>query len=119
MFINWIYDILKSGRTCVSFNGDQGDYFSCKQGLRQRDPLSPLLFDLVADALNKILSRGQHGDLIFGIGNFNNTSKVLNLQFTDDTLIFLKAYYFMLENLKFLLLGFEIVSGLRINFDKE
>ena len=47
LFINWIHDILQGGRTCVTFNGEQGAYFSCKQGLRQGDPISPLLFDLV------------------------------------------------------------------------
>lgn len=73
----------------------------------------------MADALNKILNRVQHGGFISGLGSFHNISKVLNLQFADDTLIFLEANSFMLDNLKFLLLGFEIVSSLRINFDKS
>lgn len=117
LFINWIRAILYSCRTCVSFNGSQGAYFPCKKGLRQGDPLSPLLFDLVADTLNKILQKAQSANLLTGLGN--SSRKTLNLHFADDTLIFLEANPWMVENLKFLLLGFESLSGLKINFHKS
>lgn len=119
LFTNWIKDILEGGRSCVSFNGMQGSFFPCKKGLRQGDPLSPLLFDLVADALNKILSKAKDAGLISGLGNFSNSPKVLNLHFADDTILFLEANVAMIENLKFLLLGFESMSGLKINFEKS
>lgn len=88
---NWIKDIFISGRICISFNDSQSPYFPCKKGLRQGDPLSPLLFDLVADALNKILSKAQAAEFISGLGNSTISSKVLNMHFADDTLIFLEA----------------------------
>lgn len=119
LLINWIKDILQGGRTYISFNGNNETYFSCKRGLRQGDPMSPFVFDLVADALNKILSNVQAAGRIQGLGNFPNAPKVLNLHFADDTLLFLEADPLMVENLKYLLLGFEDVSGLKINFDKS
>lgn len=78
----------------VNFKGTLGNYFLCKRGLRQGDPLSPFLFDLVAEALNKILKKTQaerYLDLFKG--------KVLNLHFADDTLIFLKADSAMIKTL--------------------
>lgn len=81
--------------------------------------MSPLLFDLVADALNKVLSRTQTAGLISGLGLFPNNFKILNLHFADDTLLFLETKPTMIEHLKFLLLGFESLSGLKINFDKS
>lgn len=119
LFISWIKDILFGGRSCISFNGTLGPYFPCKQGLRHGDPMSHFLFDLVADALNKILSRDQAAGVISSLGNFSNDLGVLNLHFADDTLLFLKADSKMLEYLKFLLLGFELLYGLKINFDKS
>lgn len=51
--------------------------------------MSHLLFDLVANALNKVLSKAQQANLIYGLGNFLHANKVLNLHFAEDTLIFL------------------------------
>lgn len=41
------------------------------------------------------------------------------INFADDTLIFLEADPKMVEYLKFLLIGFESLSGLTINFNKS
>lgn len=46
LFCNWIKVILKSAKLSISINGHSVGYFSCKRGVRQEDPLSPLLFCL-------------------------------------------------------------------------
>ena len=87
-FISWIHNLLTSGKSCVNINGELGDYFQCKRGLQQGDPLSPFLFNLVADVLNKTLKKTQATGRIRGLGNILNLGDVLNLHFADDTLIF-------------------------------
>ena len=65
-FITWIRLTLEGSRTCVNLNDTLGQYFSCKRGVRQGDPLSPFLFILVTDVLNKILQRARLGGYVDG-----------------------------------------------------
>ena len=44
----------------VSVNGELAGFFARKQGLRQGDPLSPLLFIIVMEAFSKSLSVAAH-----------------------------------------------------------
>lgn len=46
IFYNWVKVILHSAKLSISVNGHAVGYFSCKRGVRQGDPLSPLLFCL-------------------------------------------------------------------------
>jgi Reverse transcriptase (RNA-dependent DNA polymerase) len=54
----WVVSFLKGSNTCININGNPSHYFYCKRGLRQGDPLSSFLFDLVTDVLCQFLLRG-------------------------------------------------------------
>jgi hypothetical protein len=75
----------------VLLNGVLGKQFYCKRGVRQGDPLSPLLFVLAADFLQTILNKA----MILGVmapplsRSANPNFPVI--QYADDTLIVLKA----------------------------
>jgi Reverse transcriptase (RNA-dependent DNA polymerase) len=108
------------GHSAVLLNGQPGTYFECQKGVRQNDPLSPYLFLLDVEGLNKILSKG------IASGHFEGLSlpvidnrKVLNLQYADDMLLFLKADYMIVERVKWDLCAFEGISSLKINFNKS
>ena len=67
MWIHWIMQTVQGGHVCVNVNGHRGEYFRTFQGLRQGDPLSPLLFNLVADALSAMLDKAVMKGHITGV----------------------------------------------------
>jgi Reverse transcriptase (RNA-dependent DNA polymerase) len=110
--------LLYSSRTCVNFNGELGEYFSYQRGVRQGDPLSPFLFDLVTDVLHRIIHNAQEHGYLSGIQISTNCPRIVNLHFADDTLLFLEATESNIEVLQWILIGFEQMSGMNISFSK-
>jgi hypothetical protein len=67
----------------------EGRLFNTGKGLRQGDPLSPLLFNLVVDILSRMLQKASRCELIEGLGKDLIDGGVISLQYADDTLIFM------------------------------
>lgn len=71
-FCHWIKSILQSASLSISINGAQKGYFQCKRGVRQGDPLSPLLFCIAEDVLSRGIAKLVHEDKIDLIKASNN-----------------------------------------------
>ncbi|XP_028096961.1 uncharacterized protein LOC114296820 [Camellia sinensis] len=89
----WIQECVCTPRVSVLVNGSPTAEFSPEKGLRQGDPLSPFLFNLVAEGLNMLIQRAGESGLIIGavIGQDGSSTTISHLQFSDDTIIFCKA----------------------------
>ncbi|WVZ77334.1 hypothetical protein U9M48_025213 [Paspalum notatum var. saurae] len=109
LWCRWIEQIVSKGSVGVKVNDDIDKYFQTWKGLRQRDPLSPFLFNLVVDMLSVLLIRAKE-----------NMDRGLSiLQYADDTILFMKHDLEEAKNLKLVLCAFEQLSGLKINFHKS
>jgi hypothetical protein len=64
----------------VIINGVSSNFFKCHRGVRQGDHLSPFLFILVAEGLNKLIQQVIKSNHIKGLGSIlPNGSSLINL----------------------------------------
>lgn len=90
----WIRFCIFTVSFSILVNGTPAGFFSSSRGLRQGDPLSPLLFVVVMEALSQMLTAAlDQGNLTgFSVGSRDSEALVVNhLLFADDTLIFCGA----------------------------
>ena len=96
-----------------------GKYFQTRKGLRQGDPLSPILFNIVADMLAIIIEHAKIDGQIEGVVPHLVDGGLSILQYADDTILFMEHDLEKARNLKLILSAFEQLSGLKINFHKS
>ena len=118
VWIRWVQNCIATVSKLVLINGSLTKPFNMEKWLRQGDPLSPFLFILVAEVLNKMIGRAVDKGLIQGLKIGKNKVNLTHLQFADDTILFCPAKVKTLKNYKRILDCFGLMSDLSINYDK-
>jgi len=116
----WIYECVGTATASVLVNGCPTDEFPMERGLRQGDPLCPFLFLLAAVGFNILMQSLLEAGLFRGYMVGRDTTMCLShLQFADDTLIIGEKCWSNVRSIRVVLLIFEHVSGLKVNFNKS
>ncbi|XP_074313622.1 uncharacterized protein LOC141648803 [Silene latifolia] len=117
-FRNLIMECVGSASFYISLNGDTFGFFKGKKGLRQGDPMSPLLFTLCMEYLSRILTCAT-GKLKFHYHPLCKHLKLTHLMFADDLLMFCKGDATSMMVLLRAFSSFSLASGLKMNSIKS
>ncbi|XP_074283428.1 uncharacterized protein LOC141607978 [Silene latifolia] len=116
-FIELVMTCVTSPTYSLAVNGSHFGFFPGKRGLRQGDPLSPLLFTLCMEYLSRILGVVSQQDG-FRFHPLCGHTRLNHLLFADDLLMFFKGTE---SSIMWILRSFSIfshASGLTMNKDK-
>ncbi|CAL1402069.1 unnamed protein product [Linum trigynum] len=114
----WIHECLRSSSFSVLVNGTPSRYFMPTRGLRQGDPLSPLLFVLCTEGFAALLNKAISDNRLAGVKVAPRATRISHLFFADDSYMFLRRNLQECENLIEVLNEYEELSGQRINLAK-
>ncbi|KAL4313034.1 hypothetical protein GQ457_01G003880 [Hibiscus cannabinus] len=115
----WVYMCISTAKISVLINGSPTKQFSISRGLRQGCPLSPLLFNIIAEALSSLLGKANEMGFFNGLNIGSRGVNISHLQFADDLIVFSGDSETGIRNIVRILRGFEIVSGLKLNINKS
>lgn len=115
----WVEGMVTDGSLGIKVNDEIGPYFQTKRGLCQGDPMSPILFNIVAGMLALLIKRAKVDGQLGGVIPHLLDDGLSIIQYADDIIIFLDHDLEWAKNLKLLLVVFEQLSGLKINFHKS
>jgi hypothetical protein len=116
---HWILQILNTATSSVLLNGVPSSLFHCRRGVRQGDPLSPLLFVLAANFLQTIVNKAKSQNLLQRPLPLLCSVDFPIVQYADDTITIMPADVQQIIVLKDILASFGEASGLRVNYAKS
>ena len=86
-WVKWIGNLVSTTFFSILVNGSSTATFQTSTGLRQGDPLSPFLFILLAEGLDRTLKERQESGSIKGVGPHQGMDAQNHQQFVDDTML--------------------------------
>ncbi|KAL6570167.1 hypothetical protein OROMI_014681 [Orobanche minor] len=118
VWINLIKTCISNCWFSVLVNGQSVGFFKIQRGIRQGDPLSPLIFVIAADYLSRSIDQmfAKNPLMYYKI---KKNVKITHLAYADDILIFVNASKRSLHIYNKCIHHYENVSGQKVNIHKS
>jgi hypothetical protein len=101
----------------ILLNGVPGKPIKHCRGLRQGDPLSPMLFILAMDPLQRLLDKATEHGLLSPIGA--DPVRMRTSLYADDAALFIRPTASDIRNVQLILAAFGEATGLQTNMNKS
>lgn len=111
IFISWLQLLYSNLKSYIVINTNTTEKFPVLQGLRQGDPMSPILFNFAIDFLLRSISHK-----ILGI-RLSSGIYISHMAFADDTVVCIGSLQDK-SNLITLLKKYQLASNSKVNVDK-
>ncbi|XP_074291895.1 uncharacterized protein LOC141618709 [Silene latifolia] len=117
-FADWVMKCVTTTSFSIVINGQSHGFFPAKRGLRQGDPLSPLLFTIFMEYLSRLLSEACEYTG-FTYHPLCKSLKLSHLMFADELLLFFRGDIRSVLTLMTVFQCFSAASGLSISNEKS
>lgn len=114
-----VYRTICNIRYRVCINGFYSSEFRSSRGVRQGDPLSPLLFIMAQQILSYNLNKMMENGVIWPYRLGRHVTPISHLFYADDMLIFTNGRIRSLQRLRDLLKLYQEASGQEVNLQKS
>jgi hypothetical protein len=101
----------------ILLNGEPGRPIKHAKGLHQGDPLSPILFIIAMDPLQRLLDMATQEGLLTPIGS--DPIKMRVSLYADDAMLFIRPIAADVSNIQHLLTQFGMATGLCTNIENS
>ncbi|XP_042487213.1 uncharacterized protein LOC122067427 [Macadamia integrifolia] len=118
-WINWLHQLLLSTKISILVNGGLQGFFEVEHGLRQGDPISPMLFIIAEEILSRGLSNLVQSKSLKTISGPRGVTTPGHILFANDIFIFTNASLRYVNALKSFLMKYQDFSGQCISFEKS
>ncbi|VFQ93968.1 unnamed protein product [Cuscuta campestris] len=118
-FIRMVNTLLTSSKYSILINGKPCGYFGQSRGIKQGDPLSPLLFIIANEGFSRNLNKLFLDGFIDRYNLGRKFIPITHLSYADDIIIFSSGHSRSVSNLKRFLHDYQLVSGQAINYTKS
>ena len=82
-----ISQLFSTSSLAILVNGAPSDFFKPSRGLRQGDPLSPILFIILAECLGRLIEKSNQEGGLKGLKPSSKCDPFTHQQFVDDTIM--------------------------------
>ena len=115
LFVGCISTILSSTMLSIRINGSLVGFLPCSRGVRQGDPLSPLLFCLAEEVLSRGIFKLVNDKKILHMASPQGYVTPFHILYDDDIFVFCRADNKSLKNLSIFLKIYGDFSGQYVN----